>query len=682
MRSIRRSLLVYLLLLLALALGAVGVFVDRFANAAIRAREDAERKRIDAAFEIREKEARAKFDAELEAETKALARELQRKIEGLLGNPPERTASSRPGEGQGRTIDPLLRAPENEVEEYRLRTLLLPLASTTGWHTLGTSHAIDPPPVLVPVGSPGNRGGARPKAIDVPVLTEMPRLSPVWSGFDAPRVIPRLQAELRKAFDDDEHPGLFQFDLEIGFAGHPEHVMATVRSSRLGHDLPCVDPAKIDRTIDTEYEKNNVEVPDSGKFRQFVKVRGRPLMFWIRSTPPQGFANQPPDGIANIRFANRPPDLSLRVYVHHARPYSELLDRLEEETRKKAAQIEAVQEETRTQLTELRSQLGLIGAGSFLALVIGGWVIVARGLAPIRSLSDAVSQVSEKDFRLPVTAEELGEELAPIHARLTQTLDLLRQAFVREKQSVADISHELRTPIASLLATIDVSLRKTRTSDQYRATLEDCRAIARQLGQLVERIMTLAALDAGSTRTLIVRADANEIATGCAAVIRPLAEAHGLTFAVRSNGVIELDTDPDQLREVLMNLLHNAIEYNRPGGRVELAVTQDGGNAVFEVQDTGIGMTPEIRERIFERFFRADPSRHATGVHAGLGLAIVKEYMERLNGTVTVDSHPDTGTTFRVTVPAVPTDPLPEPDPVTSSLEEARSRSQTAPAGS
>jgi signal transduction histidine kinase len=106
-----------------------------------------------------------------------------------------------------------------------------------------------------------------------------------------------------------------------------------------------------------------------------------------------------------------------------------------------------------------------------------------------------------------------------------------------------------------------------------------------------------------------------------------------------------------------MNLLHNAVEYNRPGGRVELNAHRDNGSVVFEVRDTGIGMTPEVREKIFERFFRADPSRHATGVHAGLGLAIVKEYVTRLGGTIGVDSRPDAGSTFRVSLPAAPPAP-------------------------
>jgi signal transduction histidine kinase len=265
---------------------------------------------------------------------------------------------------------------------------------------------------------------------------------------------------------------------------------------------------------------------------------------------------------------------------------------------------------------------------------------------------------------------------------LTQTLDLLRRAFAREKQAVADISHELRTPIASLLATLDVALRKPRTPEQYRTTLEDCRAITRQLSQLVERIMTLASLDAGTARTNRVRIDAAEVTAGCASVIRPLAAAHGLTLEVRAAPPLELETDPDKLREVLVNLLHNAVEYNRPDGNIELTGARQNGRIVLEVRDTGIGMTPEVRERIFERFFRADPSRQATGVHAGLGLAIVKEYVERLGGTIAVESEPGVGSTFRVELPAVPEEPE-EPAPTaTVTRPDARAAGDPVPSGS
>jgi signal transduction histidine kinase len=165
--------------------------------------------------------------------------------------------------------------------------------------------------------------------------------------------------------------------------------------------------------------------------------------------------------------------------------------------------------------------------------------------------------------------------------------------------------------------------------------------------------MTLAYIDAGQTRVSKSRVAAVELVSGCATVIRPLAEARGLTFTLTADPAVEVDTDRDKLREVLMNLLHNAVEYNNPGGSVELAVHPNGGGRIaFDVRDTGIGMTGEVKGRIFERFYRADPSRTETGVHAGLGLAIVKEYVERLGGTITVESAPGKGSLFRVEIPA------------------------------
>jgi signal transduction histidine kinase len=259
--------------------------------------------------------------------------------------------------------------------------------------------------------------------------------------------------------------------------------------------------------------------------------------------------------------------------------------------------------------------------------------------------------VSEKDFRLPVNQEDLSVELLPIHDRLTDTLGALRAAFEREKQAVADISHELKTPIAALLTGAQVALRKPRTAEEYRAALEECRDTAQRLRRLVDRIMTLASLDAGNDHTTAERVDASDVATECAANVRRVAEEHGLTFSTAVDGDTELVTDPDKLREVLNNLLQNAVEYNRPGGSVGLRVSADRRAVTYEVKDTGIGMTPEVRAKIFERFYRADPSRTQTGVHAGLGLAIVKEYVDRLGGTIDVQSEPGVGSTFRVALP-------------------------------
>ncbi|HEV3440572.1 MAG TPA: HAMP domain-containing sensor histidine kinase, partial [Gemmata sp.] len=448
-------------------------------------------------------------------------------------------------------------------------------------------------------------------------------------------------------------------------------------------DAKLHDHAKPDSTVVWVYAYDNATISENDEivhriiFRAPRQIFGPPPRPGPAPGPPPGSIpggvgtgsnplQRPPGPAPNRTERDRPPPppFDNRLYIQCARPKSEIDAKL--------ATFENERDDARAKLAgDVQSarknmilQLAVVGLIAILAIAIGGPVIVSAGLRPVGKLSDAVSRVSERDFKLPHDGLNLVQELVPIHSRLTQTLDLLQRAFSREKQAVADISHELRTPIAALMATIDVSLRKPRTPEQYRSTLEECRLISKQLGQLVERIMTLATLDAGNDRTVIARTDAFEVAAGCATVIRPLAAANGITLHLHQpDDLIELDTDPAKLREVLMNLLHNAIEYNRADGKIDLTLRLDGSNVVFEVRDNGIGMPSEVKEKIFERFFRADPSRHATGIHAGLGLAIVKEYIARLNGTIVVESEPGVGTTFRIALPAVPSEPIPHLQP-------------------
>jgi signal transduction histidine kinase len=323
---------------------------------------------------------------------------------------------------------------------------------------------------------------------------------------------------------------------------------------------------------------------------------------------------------------------------------------LDDELKSKLAGLE---DEARESLFDLQVKLLWIGLAAFTAICVGGSLLIGLGLAPLRRLSDAVSRVSERDFRLQFEGPPPPVELEPIVTRLRQTLDALQGAFDREKQASADISHELRTPIAGLMTTLDVALRKPRTADEYRTTLQECREIVKQTSKLVERLLTLTWLDARSDKLRPETVDASELAEQCAKLIRPIANARGLRFELKKDCAVPITTDPDKLREVMANLMHNAIEYNRPDGHVSVRVQPTDGGLNFEVQDTGIGIAPENREKIFERFYRADPSRHDTGRHAGLGLAIVRGYVELLGGQISVESELGTGSTFRVRIPTL-----------------------------
>src|SRR5262249_58468641 len=132
--------------------------------------------------------------------------------------------------------------------------------------------------------------------------------------------------------------------------------------------------------------------------------------------------------------------------------------------------------ESQATLAAVRDRILWISLVAFTATVVGGFWLVRLGLLPLNRLSDAVSRVSEKDFRLQLHNTRFPQELKPIVGRLTQTLEMLRRAFAREKQAAADISHELRTPLAALLTIIEVTLKKPRSPEQYQEALQDCQA--------------------------------------------------------------------------------------------------------------------------------------------------------------------------------------------------------------
>lgn len=363
--------------------------------------------------------------------------------------------------------------------------------------------------------------------------------------------------------------------------------------------------------------------------------------FAAKSTPPK--VDAPPPG-------PRPGFERPTVIVQYASELAPMEKELADLSIRRDAKFAELESETHGALVALRWHILWIALATFAGIVVGGLSLVRFGLAPLARLSEAVSRVSEKDFRLKVNPRELPRELQPIAARLTDTLAQLKQAFAREKQAAADISHELRTPLAAMMTTLELSLRKARTAAEYREMLADIRGSGEQMTHLVERLLALARLDAGADRMHVQDVDARDIARQCTNLIRPLAEARGLALTLHAPEPAPLRADPDKLREIFNNLLHNAIEYNRPQGAIDLNVCRVNGQVQVKVSDTGIGIAPENRQQIFERFFRADPSRHADSPHAGLGLSIVKSYVELMGGRIDVDST-TSGSTFVIALP-------------------------------
>lgn len=398
-----------------------------------------------------------------------------------------------------------------------------------------------------------------------------------------------------------------------------------------------------------EWRTDDVDLPGQGAVRCVTlkaPVSRFRLRVWPRRSPPP--PPRPDAGPGPARAAERsvPAVLVRCAATTHARDRD--LAALDEELEDDLAGLEA---ETAATLGVLRDRLAWICLAAFAMATAGAWWLVGLALAPLGRLTEAVRRVSADDFRLRLDAAELPRELRPVARRLTETLALLERAFAREKQAAADISHELRTPVAALLTATEVALRRPRPAERYEEVLRECRAIALHMNQAVERLLTLARLDAGADVVRQREVEAGELARECLAVVRPLAEGRGLQVGLDCPQPVSLTTDPDKLREILTSLLHNAVEYNRPGGRVDVAVRRENGVVRLAVRDTGLGIPAEARQKVFERFFRVDDSRQSEGVHAGLGLSIARGYAELLGGTIRLESTLGEGSTFTVEVP-------------------------------
>ena len=591
MPSIRRSLMAYFLGLMSLTLVVVGVLMNRFVTGAIAARQTSDEQRLKQDHEVRCRETTEKFDNELLNHAQNLAGELRKDYASAVNR--------------------------NGDLSLRSRTHLARVAlgnSLSGWNAIVATAAM----------------------FDTKIR---------WTAFWLTLPSTLDDDPVRRSLEEGDRPGWFQIHLPRTPIGRSPPIHPARQTVVFPLDPDALDR---DRTLPDDYHKHdNVDMGTEGTFRRVV-VR-YPLLVRLGPTPRSRDAGRPTGGTSVPGTAPPLPAL----YVQYARHKSELDTTLDAHREKLEADLAELRELTRRDIREILLLLLGLGAGVLMALLVGSWWLVQRGLKPLKTLTTAVGRVSEKDFRLPLKREDLTEELVPIHARLTDTLDALRRAFYREKQAVGDISHELRTPLAALRTTLDVALRKPRDAEQYRVTLSDCRDIARQLSKLVDRILMLASLDAGEASPSRMPVDLVEMAKECTAVIRPLADSQNVTLTLDVPKELRATTDPDKLREVLMNLLHNAVEYNRPGGKVTLELHRRGQEIVLEVSDTGIGMTADVQSKIFERFYRADASRHAVGMHAGLGLAIVKEYVARLHGTIDVTSTPNVGSRFTVVVPTV-----------------------------
>jgi heavy metal sensor kinase len=305
--------------------------------------------------------------------------------------------------------------------------------------------------------------------------------------------------------------------------------------------------------------------------------------------------------------------------------------------------------------SDLVVYIALIGAGLILLSLGGGFLLATLGLRPIRRLADEVREISEEDLerRLP---EDLPTELQPLSEGFNETLARLSAAFAREKQFLADASHELRTPVSVALAASEVALRRDRPSAEYVEALEANRDAAERMNTIIERLLTVSRAEHRSSHWRNVDCDLGAVAAEVVEFLKSLATRREVALVwERPTAPIHVMGDPERLREMTVNLVSNAIVHNRPGGRATLTLTSEnsGMEIALRVSDTGAGIAPEHLPHIFERFYRVDRARSREQGGTGLGLSIAKMIAEFHGGQIAVESRVGEGSVFTVWLPAV-----------------------------
>ncbi len=282
----------------------------------------------------------------------------------------------------------------------------------------------------------------------------------------------------------------------------------------------------------------------------------------------------------------------------------------------------------------------------------------ALAFNPLQQTRDLVQNLSGGGFRDRLYVTDARDDLGEVQLELNSLMDRMEEAMARQRQFVGAVSHDIRTPLTIMKGDVEVALMKEREPSEYvdilRSNLEEIERIHR----LVEDLVTLARADYGelglNIRGVALGALAAEIREG----FLEAARRKSISLESYIEGDIRIEGDAARLRQLIHNLMDNALHYTPSGGKIEVTLVMDGerDEVQLRVRDTGVGISPKDLPHIFEPFYRGTPSRRTRHDGYGLGLAICDHIVRAHGGKIAVESRegPGSGTTFTVHLPLRP----------------------------
>jgi len=280
----------------------------------------------------------------------------------------------------------------------------------------------------------------------------------------------------------------------------------------------------------------------------------------------------------------------------------------------------------------LRWLLIITSVGTITLSFLVGIFVVGRGLRPLNLLAAEIAGISEDNLSARIVTEDMPAEIVPIKNRLNELLTRLEESFKRERRFTADVAHELRTPLAGMRSTLEVTLTRKRDLDEYQTSLGDCLSIVKSMQAMINNLLTLARIETKQVVFRRERIDLSELMDRCWQCFSQAATKRDIVFENRLAAGLGCQSDREYLSIVLSNLLDNAVEYVNEGGRIWVTGRQIEDTVEITVVNTGCRLTNEQVAQVFDCFWRGDQSRTGTGTHCGLGLALVQRIVGALGG--------------------------------------------------
>ncbi len=320
--------------------------------------------------------------------------------------------------------------------------------------------------------------------------------------------------------------------------------------------------------------------------------------------------------------------------------------------RRYSIQVAALMDDYQDALTQFKWVLLLLSPFLLLLASGGGYWMSRRALMPVDEITRAAQSISHKNISSRLTVPGSRDELQRLCETLNDMLGRLEAAFKRITQFTADASHELRTPVALMRTTAELSLRKPRSETEYREALSQILKELERTSDLIEELMLLARADSGAEALRFERIDLAESLHEACRQGFTLANAKHVSLEQQIGiGNVFVEGDKHALDRLFLILMDNAVKYTASGGKITASLSDSNGFANVEIRDTGIGIAERDLPYIFERFYRAEKARSRELGGVGLGLAIGRWIAEAHGGVIEVESSLGKGSVFRVRLP-------------------------------